>query len=95
MNKLSRLQKAILSMAKDKGPITNGDVLQRAYGFPVTRFTRVQRFDRDRIGMKKYLSGTSASSRALSRLRERGLMQRGAWGSHELTDAGWRLVRNG
>jgi hypothetical protein len=94
MKKLSHLQKAILSMAKEN-PITNGDVLQRQYGFPVTRFTKAIRFDRDRIGIKRYLSGTSAVSRALSRLRERGLMRRGTWGTHELTDAGWRLVRNG
>lgn len=93
-SKLSRLQRSILEMAMEN-PITNGDVLQRVYGFPVTRFTRAQRFDRDRIGMKKYLSATSSVSRALSRLRERGLMRRGDWWTHELTDAGWRLLRNG
>jgi hypothetical protein len=76
-------------------PITNGDVLQLVYGFPVTRFTKAQRFDRDRIGVKRYLSATASASRALTRLRERGLMRRGAWWTHELTDAGWRLVRNG
>jgi len=89
-SKLSKMQWDILSMAK-QSPITNGDILQHCYGFPENHDTRGTRFDRQQIGMEKYLSATSAVSRALARLRDRGLMRRGQR-KHELTDAGWRLI---
>lgn len=76
MMKLSYLQKTIIRMAKQQGHVSNSDILKAVYGFEQTVHTKVIKFERSHIGMDKYLSASAAVSRALSRLRDRGLMIR-------------------
>jgi hypothetical protein len=71
-------------MAKQQGHVSNSDILTACYGFEQTVHTREIKFDRQRIGMKRYLAASAAVSKALSRLRDRGLMIRGE-GYHVLT----------
>jgi hypothetical protein len=68
--KLSRLQKTILSMAKNQGHVSNSDILTAVYGFEQTVFSRGARFDRQRIGMDRYLSASAAVARSLTWLRD-------------------------
>jgi hypothetical protein len=89
--KLSHLQKTILNMAKQQGHVSNSDILTVCYGFKQTSFTRAIKFDRQRIGMDRYLSASAAVARALTRLRGRGLMIRGQ-GYHVLTKDGHEAV---
>jgi Mn-dependent DtxR family transcriptional regulator len=93
MKKLSQLQKTTLSMAKQQGYISNSDILKAVYGFEQTVYTRVIRFERQRIGMARYLAASAAVSRALTRLRNRGLMIRvKPAGYHVLTREGHEAV---
>jgi len=82
--RLSHLQKTILSMTKQQGHVSNSDILTACYGFKQTIFTRAIRFDRQSIGMDRYLSASAAVARSLTRLRDRGLMIR-VDGYHVLT----------
>jgi cytochrome c peroxidase len=93
MKKLSHLQKTILSMAKQQGHVSNSDILTAVYGFEQTVYTRGTRFDRQQIGMDRYLSASAAVARSLTRLRDRGLVIRVMPGGyHTLTKEGHAAV---
>jgi len=91
---LSPLQRFILKEAHKKHNIKNSDILIKQYGFQQVSYGKI-RFNRNQIGMRKYLSATTAVARSLTRLRNRGLMIRNTrppWG-HSLTKAGIQAVK--
>lgn len=94
---LSGLQKHIISEAyKNLGSypeIATADILIKNYGFKQVSYGKI-RFSREQIGMKRYLSGTAAVARSLTRLRNRGLMIRnpGFDYGHCLTSKGQNLA---
>ena len=89
--KLSSLQKCILVEASRHGEIQNADVLMRRYGFEPAYSYRGIKFSRDQIGMKRYLSATASTAKALTRLRDRRLLLRVGYG-HTLTSDGRAVV---
>lgn len=91
---LSALQKSILLMAAEN-PSRNvqaWQVLAKVYGFRVTMPFHKIRFNRDEVGLKRYLSSTATVCRSFNRLAERGLAER-LWGDGiHLTAAGERVA---
>ena len=91
--KLSKLQKFILQEAYFRGAVRNHDILIHWYGFQTSPRGRLN-FNREQIGLKKYLTATTSTAQSLTRLRNRGLMRRGDWRTgHLLTHAGRDAVR--
>ena len=72
---LSSLQRFILKEAYKKPIVSNADILIKWYGFTQVSFGSIK-FDRHRIGMKRYLSATAAVFRSFTRLRNIDLMIR-------------------
>jgi hypothetical protein len=91
---LSRLQRTILSLAAEKETpcIEPWEILHRVYGFEITRSGRL-RFDRGRIGIKRYLAATVSVCKALNRLAARGLGERVPNRGIYLKAAGLDVVR--
>lgn len=86
--KLSKLQKFILREAYRRYEIKNADVLIRWYGFQSAP-RGSHNFNRMQVGIKRYVSATAATAKAITRLRKRGLMTRGKLNrGHTLTRAG-------
>lgn len=92
MKNLSQLQRTILSMAENKGNINNADILIRCYGFQPVLYGKIK-FSRKLIGMKRYLTATSAVSRSLTRLRSRGLLRYSGYCQNVLTAKGRRVAK--
>lgn len=90
MKKLSDLQRFILLEARRRGKIYNYDILIGYFGFKSTG-TGNLKFKPAQIGVKKYRSASVSVARALTRLRNRGLMFR-SWQGHALTPAGREAV---
>ena len=93
LQKLSKLQKFILWKAYRHGVIHNADVLIHWYGFQPVSCKKLK-FSRNQIGMKRYLSATASTAKALTRLRGRGLLRR-VWCNygHTLTPTGKAVVQ--
>ncbi|MCP4670800.1 MAG: hypothetical protein GY857_05790 [Desulfobacula sp.] len=95
MNKgLSVLQRFILNEAYKKGIVSNADILIKCYGFKQVTYGSIK-FNRQQIGMKRYLSASAAVARSLTRLRNRGLVMRNPgceWLGHRLTESGIKVV---
>jgi len=92
MKKLSRLQKFIIDQAYRRHRISNPDILIKWYGFKPTKHGALN-FDVGFIGESKYKSATVSVARALTRLRNRGLMRRSyQYGYNELTLHGRQLM---
>ena len=88
MNKLSKLQKHILLMAYRRGRVSNADILIELYGFKPVSYGNL-RFDREQIGMKRYLGASASVATSLTRLRHRCLLRRGPLNrGHLLTPQG-------
>ncbi len=91
---LSPLQHYILKEAYKKSIVSNAYILIKRYGFKQVAYGKI-RFNRQQIGMKKYLSATVAVSKSFTRLRARGLMIRNPryhWLGNCLTKAGIKAV---
>lgn len=91
---LSVLKRFILQEAYKKGIISNADILIKQYGFNQVSYGKIK-FNRQKIGMKKYLSASTAVSNSLTRIRNRGLMNRKScppWG-YVLTKEGIQAVK--
>lgn len=84
---LSPLQRYILSETYSTGFITNSTVLVDWYGFETVTSGK-KKFHRNKIGIRKYLSASAATARALKRLRVRGLLKRTLGGGNCLTSKG-------
>ena len=93
LKNLSKIQIKILIMSYQNQDISNAYLLIKLYNFNQVQYGRSLKFSRLQIGMKRYLSSTSAVSRSLTRLRDRGLMVRSQSSGHnQLTAAGKRFV---
>ncbi len=90
MKKLSALQRFILLETQKHKVIGNADILIRYYGFKPVSYGGIK-FSPSIIGVKKYKSASVSVARAITRLRDRGLMTRGFRG-HVLTPAGRETV---
>ena len=91
--KLSKLQRFILVEAYKHGEIQNADILICWYGFQPVSHGKIK-FSREQIGMKRYLSATASTAKTLTRLRDRGLLQRVSHGyGHTLTQVGRAVVQ--
>ena len=91
--KLSKLQKFILLEAYRRDGIQNADVLIRWYGFQPASHGKLK-FNRGQIGIKRYLSATASTSKAITRLRDRGLVNRKGYGwGHALTPVGREVAQ--
>jgi len=91
---LSDLQKFILQETYKKHQISNPEILIKRYGFK-QMYSGGIKFNRNQIGMKRYLSVSAAVANSLTRLKKRGLMIRGGcpnWG-HRLTKSGIQVVK--
>jgi len=79
MKQLSNLQKKILLIAlNDKNKqyqVEAWQVLNRVYGFPLSGKGQI-RFNRRKIGIKRYLAATASVCKSLNRLELRGLGER-------------------
>ncbi len=92
---LSPLQWFILKETYKKHNIQNAEILIKRYGFK-QMYSGGIKFNRNQIGMKRYLSASAAVANSLTRLRNRGLLSRNSspnWG-HKLTKAGIQTVKN-
>jgi hypothetical protein len=89
---LSHLQKTILNLAKTQGQVNNADILTAVYGFQPVLYGKIK-FSRKLIGMKRYLAATSAVSRSLTRLRERGLLRYAGYCNNALTAKGRQVAK--
>jgi hypothetical protein len=92
MKNLSQLQRTILSMAEKKGQVNNSDILTAVYGFQPVLYGKIK-FSRKLIGTKRYLTATSAVSRSLTRLRERGLLWYSGYCQNSLTAKGRQVTK--
>jgi len=90
---LSEMQRFILQEAYHNEIVTNAVILIKWYGFKPSYSYRAIKFNRQRIGMKRYLSASVAVSRSLTRLETRGLLKRTV-GGYELTENGTMLAVN-
>jgi len=87
---LSSLQRFVLQETYKGHHITTADILNKRYGFKQVSSGKIK-FNRQQIGMKRYLSASAAVARSLTRLRDRELMARN-WEGHHLTEAGIQAV---
>ncbi len=92
MKKLSALQRFILLEAQKHKVICNADILIRYYGFKPISSGGIK-FSPSIIGVKIYKSASVSVARAITRLRNRGLMTRG-WRGHVLTPTGIETVNS-
>ena len=89
---LSPLQRFILNEAYKKSIVSNSDILIKRYGFNQVLYGSIK-FNRQQIGMRRYLSASAAVARSLTRLRARGLMIRDSWIGHRITEAGIKAIK--
>ncbi|MEN8251512.1 MAG: hypothetical protein ABFS32_21485 [Bacteroidota bacterium] len=92
---LSDLQRFILRETYKKHQISNSEILIKRYGFKQV-YSGGIKFNRNQIGMKRYLSASAAVATSLTRLRNRGVMIRNpgpGWG-HCLTQEGVQTVKD-
>ncbi len=90
MKKLSALQRFILLETHKHKKINNSDILIKYFGFKPVNNSSIK-FNPSSIGKKKYKSGSASVARAITRLRDRGLMIRGR-SCHVLTPSGKETV---